>query len=89
MIEHLLSWLMMGEFIHWPKPYLLLSTTCDEIVSWMLEIWMKKQLVSDNNYNIVNLYPPKFSQRMTKYVGLTFSVSDTISQFTTSIEQDN
>ena len=29
------------EFIHWPKPYLLLSATCDEILSWMIEIWMK------------------------------------------------
>ena len=26
----MLSW-MVDEFIHWPKPYLLLSTTCDEL----------------------------------------------------------
>ena len=51
---------MMDEFIHWPKPYLLLSPTCDEILSWMIEIWMKSNLVSDNDCNTVNLYnPPK------------------------------
>jgi hypothetical protein len=33
---------MMDELIHQPKPYLLLSTTSDEIVSWMIEIWMEK-----------------------------------------------
>ena len=42
---------MMDEFIHWPKPYLLLSTTCDEILSWMIVIWMKNHLVSDSNCN--------------------------------------
>ena len=30
--EQILSW-MMNESIHWPKPYLLLSATCDEIFS--------------------------------------------------------
>ena len=37
--------------IHWPKPYLLLSTTPDEILSWVIEIWMKFHLVSDSNCN--------------------------------------
>jgi hypothetical protein len=32
-----------------------LSPTCDEILSWMVEIWMKNHLVSDNNYNTINL----------------------------------
>ena len=45
----------MMEFIHWPKPYLLLSATCDEILSWVIENWMQNHLVSDINYNIVNL----------------------------------
>jgi hypothetical protein len=45
----------MDEFIHWPKLYLLLSTTCDEILSRMIEKWMKNHLVSDNNCNTVNL----------------------------------
>ena len=49
----------MDEFIHWPKPYLLLSATCDEILSWMIEIWMENNLVSDSNCNTVNLQPPK------------------------------
>ena len=50
---------MMDEFIHWSKPYLYLSATCDEIMSWMIEIWMKKHLVCDNNCNTVILYSPK------------------------------
>jgi hypothetical protein len=47
----MLSW-MMDEVIRWPKPYLLLSTTCHEMLSWMTTIWMKNNLVSDNNCNI-------------------------------------
>ena len=39
--EQLLSW-MMHEFIHWPKPTLLLLATCDELLSWMVEIRMEK-----------------------------------------------
>jgi hypothetical protein len=35
----------MGEFIHWPKSYLLLSITCEEILSWMIEFGMKHHLV--------------------------------------------
>ena len=50
---------MMDEFIHWSKPYFLLSATCDEILSWMIEIWMENNLVSDSNCNTVNLQPPK------------------------------
>ena len=46
---------MMDEFIHWPKPYLLLSTNCDEILSWMIEIHMKNHLGCDFNCNTVNL----------------------------------
>ena len=45
----------MDEFIHRPKPYLLLSATRDEILSWMIEMWMKNHLVSDGNCNTVNL----------------------------------
>ena len=41
MSEHLLSW-KMDEFIRWPTPYLLLVATCDEILSWMIEIWREK-----------------------------------------------
>ena len=47
--------MMMDEFIHWPKPYLLLSATCDETLSWMIEVWMKNHLVGDNNCNTINL----------------------------------
>ena len=43
----------MDEFIHWPKPYLLLAATCDEILSWMIEIWMTNPLVSDSACNTI------------------------------------
>jgi hypothetical protein len=46
---------MMDEFINWPEPYLLLPATCDEILLWMIEIWVKNHLVSDYNCNIVIL----------------------------------
>ena len=46
---------MMDEFIHWPNPYLLLSATCDEILSWLFEIWMKGHLVSNSNRNTINV----------------------------------
>ena len=45
----------MDEFIHWPKTYLLLLATFDEILSWMIEIGMKSHLVSDNIFNVVNM----------------------------------
>ena len=46
---------MTDEFIHWPKPYLLLSATCDEILSGMIDIWMRNHLVSESNCSTVNL----------------------------------
>ena len=52
--EQILLW-MMHEFIHWPKPYLLLPTTCDELLSWMIKIWMKNHFISDSNCNTI--YP--------------------------------
>ena len=48
-----------GWFHPLAKPYLLLSTTWDEILSWAIEIWMKNHLVSDSNCNTVNLYSPE------------------------------
>ena len=54
----ILSW-MMDEFIHWPKPYLLFSTSCDEIMLWIIKICMKNHLVSDRFCNIVILQSPK------------------------------
>jgi hypothetical protein len=71
------------------KLYLLLSATCDEIVSYMIKFWMKSHLVSDNNCNIVNLYFPKKLQGMTNNIDLRFNVGDTIPWFTISIEQEN
>jgi hypothetical protein len=55
------------------------------MLSWMIEILMKNHLLSDNNYNTVNLQSPKFLQRMTNYVGLTFSVGDATPRFTIRI----
>ena len=37
------------------RPYLLSSTTCDDMFSWMIKIWMKIHLVSDSIGNNVNL----------------------------------
>ena len=67
----MLSW-TMHKFVHSPKPYLLLSTSCDKILSWMIEFWMKI-------YNTKSKTPPKifFLQGMTSNFGLTFSVGDT------------
>ena len=74
-----MSWIM-DEFIHWSKPYLLLSTTCDEMLSWAIGIWMK---------SLRGFYIPQKLQGLANNVGLTFSVGDTILKFTISIEQDN
>ena len=79
----------MDEFIRWPKPYLLLSATCDEMLSWMVENWIKSHVVRDSNCNTVNPFSPQKLQGMTTNLGLTFSVGDTIPWFTISIEQDN
>ena len=83
---------MDGGWVHPLAKTLHLSATCDEILSWMTEIWMKNHLVS-----IIFLQhckpitPPKkfFLQGMTNNVGLTFSVGDTLPQFTISTEQIN
>jgi hypothetical protein len=80
---------MMHEFIYWPKLYLLLSATCDETLSWMIEMQMKNHLVSDSNCNVVNLQSPKRLQGMTNHIAFTFSVCDTTQWFTIRIEQDN
>jgi hypothetical protein len=45
----------MDECIHWPKAYLLMSTTCDGTLSWMIENQMENHLVSNNNFYIINL----------------------------------
>ena len=84
----------MDEFIHWPKPYLLVSKTCGRILSWMVEIWMKTHLVSVSNCNTGNLYHPRpphtfFLQGMKNKVGLTFSVGNSSPWLTIGIEQDN
>ena len=54
---------MMDEFIDLPKPYLLLASSCDEILvmdDWNLD---EKNLVSDSNCNTMILkYPQKFTK---------------------------
>ena len=79
----------MDEFLHWPKPYLYLSTTCDELLVWMIEIWVENHLVSDGNCNCKFIISQTNLQGMTNNVGLTFSVGDTKLRFTICIEQDN
>jgi len=72
------------------NPTFLLSTTCNEMLSLMIENWMKNHLVSDHICNTIVYNPPKrFTKKMAYNVGLTFSVGNTTSQFSTSIEQDN
>ena len=51
----MLSW-MMDESRTLAKTLPSLVGTCDDLLSWMIEIWIKKiHLVSANNCNIVNL----------------------------------
>ena len=76
----------MDEFIHCPKPCLLLSTTCDEILSWTIGIWTTNHLVSDSKCNIVNLQSPKLLQGMTNNVGsITLVVLQLVSSKTIRI----
>ena len=85
----MLPW-MADEFIHWPKSRLLLSTTCDEILSWMDEIWMKNHLASDNTSQHCNfIISPKELQGMTNDVGLHLELMMLHRGFTIDIEQDN
>ena len=70
------------------KPYLLVSATCDEILSYMIENWMKIPLVSDSYINTVSLQSLQKITGITSHVGTTFSVHDTIPWFTIGIEQD-
>ena len=91
---------MMDEFTPWPKPYLLLPTTCGEILSWMIEIWIKKNLVSDINCKhrkSITPTPKKLliNNKLIKLQGMTskcrvnISCDDTTLWFTIKIEQDN
>ena len=81
----------MDECIHWPKPYLLSSATCDEILSWMIEIWMKSHLVGDSKLqHCKSITPPNnYKEWQTMLGEHLISVGDTILQFTISVEQDN
>jgi hypothetical protein len=78
---------MMDELIRWSNLYLLLSATCDEILSRMIEIWMKKHLVGVSNWKIV--HPQKLYEEWqimlgwhlvlaTLYRGLQLVLSKTI-----------
>ena len=52
---------MIVSVMYWPKPYLLLSATCDKILLWMIGIWMENHVVSDSNCNTVkSIISPKF-----------------------------
>ena len=55
------------------KTYLRLLSTCDEILSCMIENGMKIHLVSDSNCNTAKLEFPKQFTRKKNNVGLTFS----------------
>ena len=79
-VNTICSWIL-HEFIHWPEPYLLLSTTCDDF-------WMTNCLVSGSNSNTMYLRSFENLQGMTTNVGLLLSVGDTTPQLTVSIKQD-
>jgi hypothetical protein len=53
-----------------------LSANGDEILSWMIEIWMKKNLLTDGFYNTVKLSSQNNLKRMTNNVGFILSVGD-------------
>ena len=56
---------------------------CDEILSWMIEMWMNNPMISDSICNTITLQSPRTNlQGMTNNVGLTFRVGNTIPQFT-------
>ena len=61
---------------------------CSMKLSWMIETWMKSHLVSDTNYNIVNLWCPKTLRGRTNDVRIAFSVGDTTYAVPISIEQN-
>jgi len=58
-VNHVLPWMMVDEFHPLAKTLTgvhLSPPTCDdEMLSWVIEIWMKIHLVSDYNCNTVNL----------------------------------
>ena len=58
-----------------PKPYLLFSTTCNETLSWMIEIQLKYHWVSYGNCNTINVYPPT-PPKLNSYKDLPFSPSE-------------
>ena len=67
---------MDGGWVHsLAKNPTFLSSNYDELLSWMIEIWMKNHIVSNSNWNTLNQF---FFQGMTNYVGLTFSVLVTV-----------
>ena len=81
---------MIDEFIHCPQPCLFSSTTCDELLLWMIEIWIKIDPVCDSNCkNCNSIIFPKKLQGLKNIFGLTFSVVDTILWVAISNEQDN
>ena len=68
----------------------LYEQTYDEILSRVIENWMKNHVVSHITRNTVKLQCPNLcTWNDIKKIRLTFSGGDTTLQFTISIEQDN
>ena len=56
----------------------------------MIEIWMENHLVSDSNYNIVNIQSLYFFYKERRIMlGVTISICNMTPLFTVGIEQDN
>jgi hypothetical protein len=75
---------------HWPKtvPSLVNNLWWNITMNdWNLDEEAFDEEASDNDCNTINLKFPKISQGIATNVGLTFSVGDTISWFTISIEK--
>ena len=66
------------------NPYLLLSAIVMNYCHGPMDKWNLDDQPLVSNYN-----PPENFQGMTNNVGLTFSVGDTILQFTINIKQEN
>ena len=59
---------MMGEFIR--EFILFLIAACDEILSWMIEIWMEIHLVSNNLQHSKSIIPQKIHKEWQIVLGL-------------------
>jgi hypothetical protein len=68
-------------------PYIKYYPLFVSFIGW-LRVWWKFHLVSDNDYNIVNMQAMYILQGPTNNVGLAFDVGDITPWVTITIERD-